>query len=284
MSEEGSGLTGNPVPDEQGEEVVSDGATSATATSTLTTPDWISDEYRTFAENKGWKNADDALKSYVNLEKQIGQDRIALPNDGDDVANWEGWERLGTPETADQYELNVPENYEEYSTELSDWFRQEAHKAKLPAHMAQSLHDAYVQRIMDGQSNAVLDRQRQIEDWKNEIKKEYGTAVDEKIGMAQRAVRAFGSEELTNLLNQSGLGDHPEMIRAFSKIGAELSTSNQFKDAEESGTFGMTPEAARSEIARIRSHNGLMDKTDPENHVLNERLTQLYEIAYPDAA
>ena len=46
----------------------------------------------------------------------------------------------------------------------------------------------------------------------------------------------------------------------------------------------MTPEAARSEIARIRSHSGLMDKTDPENRVLNERLTQLYEIAHPDAA
>ena len=100
--------------------------------------------------------------------------------------------------------------------------------------------------------------------------------------MARRAVRAFGSDQLSDLLNETGLGNHPEMIRAFAKIGAELSTSNQFKDAEEAGSFGMTPEDARAEIARIRSHPGLMDKGDPENRVLNERLTQLYELANPE--
>lgn len=278
MSEEGSVLaTGNPV-ETQGEEEVA----AVAATSELTSPEWVSDEYRSFVDNKGWKSADDALKSYVNLERQIGQDRVALPSEGDDVANWEGWSRLGTPETADGYELNVPSGYEEYSSDLSDWFRQEAHSAKLPAHMAQRLHDAYVQRMMDNQSNAVLDQQRQFEDWGNEMKKEYGTAYDEKVGMARRAVRAFGSDQLSDLLNNTGLGNHPEMIRAFAKIGAELSTSNQFKDAEEAGSFGMTPEDARAEIARIRSHPGLMDKGDPENRVLNERLTQLYELANPD--
>ena len=278
MSEEGSVLaTGNPV-ETQGEEE----AAAVAATSELTSPEWVSDEYRSFVDNKGWKSADDALKSYVNLERQIGQDRVALPSEGDDVANWEGWSRLGTPETADGYELNVPQGYEEYSSDLSDWFRQEAHAAKLPAHMAQRLHDAYVQRMMDGQSDAVLDQQRQFEDWGNEMKKEYGTAYDEKVGMARRAVRAFGSDQLSDLLNETGLGNHPEMIRAFAKIGAELSTSNQFKDAEEAGSFGMTPEDARAEIARIRSHPGLMDKGDPENRVLNERLTQLYELANPE--
>lgn len=279
MSEEGSVLAGNPV-EEQGnvEESVS-------ATSELTTSEWVSDEYKSFADNKGWKNSDDVLKSYVNLEKQIGQDRVALPNEGDDVAEWEGWSKLGTPETADGYELNVPQGYEEYSSDLSDWFRQEAHAAKVPASMAQRLHDAYVQRMMDGQSNSVLDQQRQFEDWGNEIKKEYGTAYDEKVGMARRAVRAFGSDNLSDMLNDTGLGNHPEMIRAFAKIGAELSTSRQFKDAEEAGSFSMTPENARAEIARIRSHPGLTNKGDPENRVLNDRLTQLYEIAHPaDAA
>ena len=44
-------------------------------------------------------------------------------------------------------------------------------------------------------------------------------------------------------------------------------------------------ENARAEIARIRSHPGLTNKGDPENRVLNDRLTQLYEIAHPaDAA
>tara|TARA_R110002167_G_scaffold30838_1_gene101870 strand:+ start:1026 stop:1856 length:831 start_codon:yes stop_codon:yes gene_type:complete len=275
MSEEGSVLSGNPVAE------ASDGVEGQT--SELTAPNWVSDEYQSVVENKGWQNADDVLKSYVNLEKQIGQDRVALPGDGEDVSEWDGWSRLGTPETKEGYELNVPEGFGEYSSGMSDWFRQEAHAAKVPAHMAQRLHDAYVERMMSDQSNSTLDQQRQHEDWGNEIKKEYGTAYDEKVGMARRAVRAFGSEELSGLLNETGLGNHPEMIRAFSRIGAELSTGQQFKDAGEAGAFGMTPEDARTEIASIRSQPALMNRSDPQNRVLNERLTQLYGLAYPDA-
>ena len=80
------------------------------------------------------------------------------------------------------------------------------------------------------------------------------------------------------------MGNHPEMIRAFAKIGAELSSGQQFKDAETSGAFGMTPEDARAEIGRIRANPALMDKSSPENKILNDRLTQLYELAHPDQA
>ena len=71
---------------------------------------------------------------------------------------------------------------------------------------------------------------------------------------------------------------------ALAKVGAELRSGQQFKDAEASGSFGMTPEDARAEISRIRANPALMDKTNPENKVLNDRLTQLYELAHPDQA
>ena len=50
MSEEGSVLaTGNPV-ETQGQEE----AAAVAATSELTSPEWVSDEYRSFVDNKGW--------------------------------------------------------------------------------------------------------------------------------------------------------------------------------------------------------------------------------------
>lgn len=275
--EQGSVLSGNPVESEE--------TTEATeATTELTAPEWVSDDHREFVDNKGWKTTDDVVKSYRNLESQIGTDKLSLPAEGSDLAEWDGWSRLGTPETADGYELNVPQGYENYSEDLSAWFRQEAHAAKIPAAMAQRMHDSFVERMMGQENDMVLDQQRTFEEWNGELKKEYGNAYDEKVGLARRAVRAFGSEELTGLLDESGLGNHPEMIRAFAKIGAELSSGQQFKDAETSGSFGMTPEEARAEISRIRANPALMDKTSPENKVLNDRLTQLYEFAHPDQA
>jgi len=275
--EQGSVDAGNPA--ESGENTV-----QAEATTELTTPEWVSNDHRDFVDNKGWKTTDDVVKSYRNLESQIGTDKLALPTEGSDLAEWDGWSQLGTPETADGYELNVPQGYEEYSQDLSDWFRQEAHSAKIPAAMAQQMHDSFVERMMGQQNDSVLDQQRTFEGWNDELKKEYGTAFDEKVGLARRAVRAFGSEDLSGLLDESGLGNHPEMIRAFAKIGAELSSGQQFKDGETSGAFGMTPEDARAEISRIRANPALMDKSNPENKILNDRMTQLYQLTHPDQA
>ncbi|MAN64592.1 MAG: hypothetical protein CMI60_21895 [Parvibaculum sp.] len=286
MSEEeqGSADAGNPVEGGAVSETSVQDVQTAQATTSLTTPEWVSDEHRGFVENKGWQTTDDVVKSYVNLERQIGTDRIPLPVEGQDISQWEGWDKLGTPETAEGYELAVPQGYENYNQDMSAWFREKAHEAKVPAHMAQRLHDAFVERAIGQEKDMALDQQRAFEDWGNELKKEYGNSFDEKVGLARRAVRAFGSDTLVDLLNESGLGNHPEMVRAFAKVGAELSSGQQFKDAEVSGSFGMTPEDARAEISRIRANPALMDKTSPENKVLNDRLTQLYEFAHPDQA
>jgi len=276
--EEGSVLTGNPVSEDTG--VAAEPVTETAADTELTTAEWVSEEYNDVVSAKGWKSADDVLKSYVNLEKQIGTDKITLPQSGDDLSEWDGWEKLGTPENSDGYELNVPQGFESYQTEMSDWFREEAHAAKLPAAMAQKLHDSYVQKMMDAESANVLTQQRQTEDWNSELKKEYGGAYDERVGLARRALRSFGSDELSNLMNTSGLGNHPEMIRAFSRIGAELSSGQQFKDSEQSGQFGTTPDMAKEQIAQIRGNPALYDTSHAEHKILNDKLTQLTEVAY----
>tara|TARA_R100001594_G_scaffold5297_2_gene16828 strand:- start:6076 stop:6936 length:861 start_codon:yes stop_codon:yes gene_type:complete len=278
MSEDqGSVLTGNPI-----EETPAPVVEAAVGETTLTQSDWVSDEYKEVVEAKGWKSADDVMKGYVNLERQIGADKVVLPKEGDDIAEWEGWEKLGTPETSEGYDLKAPEGYDAYAENMSNWYREAAHKVKLPAAQAQQLHDSYVQHIMQMQENAALEQKRQVEDWGNQIKREYGQALDERVGLAHRAMRAFGSDELRTLMDETGLGNHPEVVKAFVKIGSELSSGQQFKDAEETGRFGVTPEAAKEQIAQIRAHPGLYDTSHPENKILNEKLTRMTELAHGD--
>lgn len=279
MSEEqGSVLAGNPEVEDTG--VATEPVTEAAAESTLTEAGWASQEYSGVVEAKGWKSADDVLKSYVNLEKQIGSDKVTLPTAEEDITEWDGWSQLGTPEEASGYQLDVPSGYEGYSEELSDWFRQEAHAARLPAAMAQRLHDKFVERAISQETDFATEQQHTMNQWDSELKKEYGAAYDERIGLARRAVRAFGSDELSDVLNQTGMGNHPEMIRAFARIGAELSSGQQFKDSEQTGQFGVTPDMAKEQIAQIRANPALYDKSHAEHKLLNEKLTQLNEVAY----
>lgn len=50
-----------------------------------------------------------------------------------------------------------------------------------------------------------------------------GEKLAENLAVAKKALDKFGSPELRTLLNESGLGNHPEIIRAFFRAGKAIS-------------------------------------------------------------
>lgn len=50
-----------------------------------------------------------------------------------------------------------------------------------------------------------------------------GDALSENLSVAKKALDTYGSPELAALLNESRLGDHPEVIRFMRKVGLTLS-------------------------------------------------------------
>lgn len=73
---------------------------------------------------------------------------------------------------------------------------------------------------------AQAHRQAEIEGWKQASLKhpEFG---GEKFGanveVARRAMNRFGSDSMTKLLDESGMGNHPEVIGMFYRIGQAMS-------------------------------------------------------------
>ena len=84
MSELGSAEAGNPEA-ASAESVVAVETTPAIETTELTQSDWVSADYKEVVDAKGWQSADDVLKSYVNLEKAMGKERLALPEADQDI-------------------------------------------------------------------------------------------------------------------------------------------------------------------------------------------------------
>jgi len=245
-----------------------------------TTPVSWGDGYNDLVEAKGWESPADVLASYTNLEKAVGADKVVLPLEDQDLREWDGWGKLGTPEEASGYNLAAPEGFEHYDQGLGDWFREAAHENKMPAVMAQSMHDKFVERMGTSYTEQAAETERQNDEWLNEIKTKYGTAFDERVAAANSALREFGGDALRDTLNNAGLGTNPAVIDALSKIGVALGKGPQFKDSESSGQFGTTPEMAKEQIAKIRANPGLMDVSHPEHRVLNDKLTRLTELAF----
>jgi hypothetical protein len=65
-----------------------------------------------------------------------------------------------------------------------------------------------------------------VESWGEAVKTDQeigGAKLDENLAVARRAVDAFGSPALKELLNTTGLGNHPEVVKAFYKAGKAIS-------------------------------------------------------------
>ena len=263
--DDGSVLTGNPTGDDP-----------------ATEPAWNAglEDYQETIDAKGWKSSADVLQSYVHLEKAVGADKVVLPAEDSNILEWEGWSRLGTPESADGYAMAAPEGFEHYDAGLSDDMRSTFHEARLTPAQATMIHDKFVERMMGSLDQQVTDNVGQVETWTGELRQEYGTAYDERIAVARNAIREFGTPALAEILNSSGLGNHPEVVRAFVKAGIALGKGGQFKEGEQAGNFGTTPDMAKIQIAEVRAHPGLMDPTHAEHAVLQQKLTRLTELAF----
>jgi len=66
----------------------------------------------------------------------------------------------------------------------------------------------------------------QASKWQEQLAKdpEFGGAkFDENVGIAVKGINAFATPELKQFLNKTGMGSHPELVKAFYKVGQRLS-------------------------------------------------------------
>lgn len=125
-------------------------------------------------------------------------------------------EAKNAPET---YELAAPDGIEIDT----DAFTAFAKDADLTQDQAQKLLEKMAPAMVARQ-NAAIEQARQ--QWVADAKadKEFGgDKLPENLGVAKKAMDQFGSPELKSLLEQSGLGNHPEVIRFFFRAGKAIS-------------------------------------------------------------
>lgn len=149
-----------------------------------------------------------------------GQDKQASENASAD-AKTEGDE--GKPQGApEKYEFKAPEG-KNYDAETMETFSEIAKELNLSQEAAQ--------KMLDKMSPKMAERQlQQVEAIRNEwaqashVDKEFGgDKLNENLAIAKKALDSFGTPELRALLNESGLGNNPEVIRFMFRAGKAIS-------------------------------------------------------------
>ncbi|HDI8654719.1 TPA: peptidase [Escherichia coli] len=142
----------------------------------------------------------------------------------------------GAPE---KYEFKPAEGQELDSAALEQ-FEPIARELNLSNEQAQKMVDLYGTKILPMvQQQQAEAWQKTTEQWAADVKadKEIGGAnLTSNLSVAQRAFDQFGTPELKEYLNASGLGNHPELVRAFVKIGHAMSEDKVVTGGHDGGS------------------------------------------------
>lgn len=126
-----------------------------------------------------------------------------------------------TEPVADDLDIKLPKGVEADLTK----FKAEAKALGLKAEQAQKFVDLYAEGLglADAKREAAVKAQRNEWIQAQQTDPEFGGAkLKENIQTASKAVARFMSPAGVELLAKSGLGDHPEFIRAFNRIGKAI--------------------------------------------------------------
>jgi len=155
----------------------------------------------------------------------------------------EGAADTGKTEEAKKPE-GAPEKYEFANTDQLDsavlnQFSEVARDLNLSQEAAQQVLDKMGPVIASRQSEQLEQARNQ---WAEDAKadKEFGgEKLQENLSYAKKAMETFATPELRALLNESGLGNHPEIIRVFVRAGKAIS-----EDRLVTGAQGTTASAS----------------------------------------
>lgn len=155
----------------------------------------------------------------------------ATPDQGDATGNsdaTDGGNPEGT-ETADEGNQSAPSEYAEFTLPDDMQLDQSLLNAALPVFKDLKLTQEQAQALVNFQAAQVKSQAESfdqlVKSWGEQAKTDKeigGDKFDEHVSLARLALSKFGTPELTKLLEEFGVGDHPEMIRFTARIGKLL--------------------------------------------------------------
>ena len=222
-------ITQETVPVEQATTETAQPTTPVATPAAQPTPSWkdsISEEYRADPSIEKFTEIDALAKSYINATKMIGQDKIVIPTKNSGQEAWdEAYAKLGRPESADKYALDVKSEVVNLDEGAIKSFTENAHQLGLNNKQAQGILEFYKNNMEGSAQQAKIDTETAQSQAEQQLRQEWGRDFDGKVKQAGALAKANINPEVLDMTLSNGtrLGDHPEIIKGFAKIANMMS-------------------------------------------------------------
>ena len=177
-------------------------------------------------------------------DTQQQAENVADQQDSDESSVESETSESETPEGApDKYEFTakVADAPEELDPEVLTAFGDVAKELDLPQEAAQKVLDKVAPVMQARQAKAVEDAKTE---WANDSKSDQefgGESLEANLEIAKTSLNKFGTDALKSLLSESGLGNHPEVIRFMYRAGKAISEDSYVGNSEGANAKGNVP-------------------------------------------
>lgn len=232
-------------------------------------------------------DSEEALaRSYVSLEKMLGQDKVPVPRDEQDT---EAWDRLykaaGRPEKADDYKYEAPKDLPagiQYDESKVAYAKQVAHQNG----WNQRQFTNAMQALYDDQVKAHASWQKSQADAKAEAERALQLTGnrEETMTLAKATVQQYFDADTLARIEQAGLGNDPVFIRALAGIGKDLTGHQVLKGR--GGEPVKTVEQLKHDVTEFQTKhmNALTDTSHPEHRARVDEFEGMMRKMYPEQA
>lgn len=123
---------------------------------------------------------------------------------------------VAAPEGAEAFQAD----FDAFAGDMDAWL-----KANPNATAREALTEAAMRQARvagDAQKQMLEQRNAQLDAWAGDLRKDAefgGEKYDANVATAVKGLEAVGSPELRKMLDDTGLGSHPDVVRAFWKVG-----------------------------------------------------------------
>ena len=196
--------------------------------------DWL---FRVFRGEAGDDGAAGGGSSTTDVQTEDSEGSTLLTDqnseastDADDTTGGESDNTESAGDDTDASSQTSPDTYADFAmpegVELDSALLAEAtplfKDLGLNQEQAQKLVDFQAKQVKASSESQVDAFNQLMNDWQDQSKndKEFGgDKFEENVGIARSAIDKFGTPELKQLLEEHGVGNHPEVIRFMVKVG-----------------------------------------------------------------
>lgn len=216
-------------------------------------------ELQGYIQNKGWDDPLKAVTSYQELEKYRGANEdelLRLPKDPEAEGAWDDiYSKLGRPESADNYSVELPEGITIDEGRLGV-YRDVAYKNGISQAQFEALAKADVEYQQSAYAEAMKELQAKQDADYESLRREWGKDADEREELSRRGLRAIlpegmDSGETISAIEQA-IGT-AATLKLFANVGDKLAREDALPDTSGDRPFGYTKEQAMADKQALMS-------------------------------